>query len=266
MRWLVLAPLVLLACKKDSADGMPPAQQWQATPPSGSVAPPNGSQMPPGHPGTGQMPPGHPGTGTADGAGGVPLGHPPMGGGGGGAGTGDMAGSMPGKTAPKTLEQLPDGKLALGPFAIDVPKDWTAKPTTSSMRAADFVLSAKPGEEEELVIYYFGEQGAGSIDDNLDRWLGQFQQADGKPSKQVAKIEKTKIAGQDATTVSVTGRYVASMMPGGGDTVDKQDQGLLAAIVASPSGPYYFKLVGAKKTIDANTAKWKAMLGSMKLR
>ena len=263
MRWLVLAPLVLLACKKDSADGMPPAQQWQASPPSGSVAPPGGSQtMPPGHPGAGQLPPGHPGTG-GDGAGGMPPGHPPMAGGGGG----DMGGgTVPGKTAPKTLEQLPDGKLALGPFAIDLPKDWTAKPTTSSMRAADFILSTKPGEEAELIIYYFGENGAGSVDDNLDRWLGQFQQADGKPSKQVAKIEKTKIAGQDATTVSVTGRYVASMMPGGGDTVDKQDQGLLAAIVASPSGPYYFKLVGAKKTIDANTAKWKAMLGSMKLR
>lgn len=254
MRWLVLAPLVLLACKKDSADGMPPAQQWQATPPA--AAPPAGSQsMPPGHPGTGDMPPGHPGTS------GMPPGHPPTGGGGG-----DTAGPMPGKTAPKTLEQLPDGKLALGPFALDVPKDWTAKPTTSSMRAADFVLSAKPGEEAELVIYYFGENGAGSIDDNLDRWLGQFQQPDGKPSKQVAKIEKTKIAGQDATTVTVTGRYVASMMPGGGDTVDKQDQALLAAIVASPSGPYYFKLVGAKKTLDANTAKWKAMLGSMKVR
>jgi hypothetical protein len=264
MRWLVFAPLLLLACKKDSADGMPPAQQWQASPPSGSVAPPTGSQtMPPGHPGTDQMPPGHPGTGG--GAGGMPPGHPPMAGGGGGGG-GDIGGTVPGKTAPKTLEQLPDGKLALGPFAIDPPKDWTVKPTTSSMRAADFILSTKPGEEAELIIYYFGENGAGSVDDNLDRWLGQFQQADGKPSKQVAKIEKTKIAGQDATTVSVTGRYVASMMPGGGDTVDKQDQALLAAIVASPSGPYYFKLVGAKKTIDANTAKWKAMLGSMKVR
>jgi hypothetical protein len=252
MRWLVLAPLVFLACKKDSADGMPPAQQWQASPPSGSVAPPGGNQMPPGHPDTGQMPPGHPGPG------GMPHGHP-------GGPSGDTAGPMPGKTAPKTLEQLPDGKLALGPFAVDVPKDWTAKPTTSSMRAADFVLSTKPGEEAELIIYYFGETGAGSVDDNLNRWLGQFQQADGKPSKDVAKIDKTKIAGQDATTVSVTGRYVASMMPGGGEAVDKQDQAMLAAIVASPSGPYYFKLVGAKKTIDGNTAKWKAMLGSMKL-
>ena len=249
MRWLVLAPLVLLACKKDSADGMPPAQQWQASPPAGSAAPP--TQMPPGHPGA-EMPPGHPGTG-------MPPGHPPPGG-------GDMAGPMPGKTAPKTLEQLPDGKLALGPFALAAPKDWTVKPTTSSMRVADFVLSTKANEEAELIIYYFGETGAGSIDDNLNRWLGQFQQPDGKASKDAAKIEKTKIAGQEATTVSVTGRYVASMMPGGGDTVDKPDQAMLAAIVASPSGPYYFKLVGAKKTIDANMAKWKAMLGSMKLR
>src|SRR5262249_37537889 len=175
----VVRPPALLAGKKASADGMPPAQEWQA---SGWGTPPAATQpMPPGHPGTSGMPPGHPGTS------GMPPGHPDTGGG----GMPPNAGAMPGKTAPKTLEQLPDGKLALGPFALDAPKDWTAKPTTSSMRAADFVLSTKAGEEAELIIYYFGENGAGSVDDNLDRWLGQFQQADGKPSRQVAKIDKT---------------------------------------------------------------------------
>jgi hypothetical protein len=40
-------------------------------------------------------------------------------------------------------------------------------------------------------------------------------------------------------------------MPGGGDPIDKADQALIGAIVASPKGPYYFKLVGPKKTVDA---------------
>src|SRR5262249_12260533 len=121
MRWLVLAPLLLLACQKDSAGGAPPAKQCQAP---GPAPPPAATQpMPPGHPGTSGMPPGHPGTS------GMPPGHPDTAGG----GMPPNAGAMPGKTAPKTLEQLPDGKLALGPFALDAPKDWTAKPTTSSM-------------------------------------------------------------------------------------------------------------------------------------
>jgi hypothetical protein len=171
-------------------------------------------------------------------------------------------GSMPGKTDARSLEKLPDGRFALGPFSIAVPDKWTEKPVTSSMRAADLIL---PGNDAELIVYYFGEGGAGSIDDNLDRWLGQFQQPDGKKSRDVAKIEKTKFADQDATYVAVSGRFVAAAMPGG-EAVDKTDQAMLAAIVSSPSGPYYFKLVGNKATVDAQAKAFRAMLGSMKLR
>jgi hypothetical protein len=171
--------------------------------------------------------------------------------------------SVPEPTAPKALEPLADGRLGLGPFSLVAPKDWTAKPVTSNMRAADFTL---PGGDAELVVYYFGDHGAGSVDDNLDRWLGQFAQADGKKSRDVAKIEKTKFAGQDATYVSVGGHFQAQAMPGATQAVDTPNAALLAAIIDSPSGPYYFKLVGAKPTVDAQTAAFRAMLESLKLR
>ena len=176
------------------------------------------------------------------------------------------SGALPEQTPPRTLEKLPDGKLSLGPFALAAPADWTLKPITSSMRAADFVLPAKPGAEAELIVYYFGETGAGSIDDNINRWLDQFEQPGGKSSRDAAKIEKAKFAGQDATYVSVTGRFIAQAMPGATEAVDKPDQALLAAIVASPQGPYYFKLVGAKSTVDASAKAFRGMLESLKVR
>ena len=166
----------------------------------------------------------------------------------------------------KVPDKLPDGRLVVGPFSLVAPATWTASPPTSGMRAAEFTLPAKPGAEAALVVFYFGAKGAGSVDDNLDRWLGQFQQPDGKRSRDVARIEKTTFAGQDATFVSVTGRFVAQAMPGAGAAVDKPDQALLAAIVASPSGPYYFKLVGAKSTVNANAAAFRSMLESLKVR
>jgi len=166
----------------------------------------------------------------------------------------------------KVPDKLPDGRLVVGPFSLVAPATWTASPPTSGMRAAEFVLPAKAGAEASLVVFYFGPKGAGSVDDNLDRWLGQFQQADGKDSRSVAKIEKTQFAGQDATYVSVTGRFVSGAMPTSGGPVDKPDQEMLAAIVASPSGPYYFKLVGAKSTVDANAKAFRAMLESLKVR
>jgi len=166
----------------------------------------------------------------------------------------------------KLPDKLPDGRLVVGPFSLVAPANWTASPPTSGMRAAEFVLPAKAGAEAALVVFYFGPKGAGSVDDNLDRWLGQFEQPDGKKSRDVAKIEKTQFAGQDATYVSVTGKFVSGAMSGPGGSVEKPDQQMLAAIVASPSGPYYFKLVGAKVTVSANAAAFRSMLESLKLQ
>jgi hypothetical protein len=236
MRYAIAALLFVVACKKESpTSGLPPAQDWKGAPSGAPVEPsanPHAANP-------------HSAVDTSQ-----PDPH---------------AGIAPSATPPTTLAKLPDGTLALGPFSVAAPSDWTVKPITSSMRAADFDLPAAAGQEAELIVYYFGEGGAGSTQDNLDRWLGQFTQPDGKPSKDVAKVEKTKLAGQEATIVAVSGHFASMAMPGG-SAVDKQDQAMLAAIVASPSGPYYFKLVGAKKTVDTNAAKFRAMLTSLKLR
>ena len=157
-------------------------------------------------------------------------------------------------------------RSVLGPFTFVAPKEWAEKPITSSMRAAQYTWSEKSGEQAELVVYYFGEGGAGGVEANLERWLGQITQANGKPSKDIAKIEKTKFAGQEATVVSVGGRLTTQQMPGGPAPVDMADAMLLAAIVNSPTGPYYFKATGSKKTVDANNIRFRAMLASMKLK
>jgi hypothetical protein len=170
-------------------------------------------------------------------------------------------------TAPKALEKLPDGQLAMGPFSLAAPADWTMKPITSNMRAADFQLPAAKGAgDAELIVFYFGPNGAGSIDDNINRWLDQLAQPGGKSSRDVAKIEKTQFGGQDATFISVTGQFHAQAMSPGAAPTEIADAELLGAIVASPQGPYYFKLVGPKPTVEAGAAAFHAMLGSLKLR
>jgi len=181
----------------------------------------------------------------------------------GGAVVSTSGGLMPTQTAPRILDKLSDGRVALGPFSLKVPADWTEKPSVSNMRAAQFELPGAPGEVEVLV-YYFGQNGAGSVQDNVDRWLSQFTQADGKPSSEVAKVEQATLAGQEATLVSVSGRYVARAMPGG-QSVDKPDQSLVAAIVPSPRGPYYFRLIGAQGAVAAQAEKFRGMLASLRL-
>lgn len=249
----MIAVLFTLSCKKEPPKGdLPPATG--TTPPATEPAAKATPSDPPAAPSTPPAPsdpaaPANPGAAPAN----------PH------AGMGSDA-TVPGKTAPRTLEKLPDGSLALGPFAIKAPADWTAKPSTSSMRAAIFDLPPKDGGTAELVVTYFGPNGAGSVQDNLDRWIDQFQQPDGKPSRDVATVQRLKFGGQDAAFVEVSGRYVAMAMPGATAAADKPDQAMRAAIVQSPSGPYYFKLVGAKTTVEANAAAFRKMLDSIKVR
>lgn len=169
------------------------------------------------------------------------------------------------KAEPRPLPKLADGRVGLGPFSALVPRGWAEKPSASSMRTAEFQVPASDGGDAEVIVYYFGENGAGSVQDNIDRWLSQFKQPDGKPSSEVAKIETAQFAGHEANLVSVSGRYVAPATPGGAPS-DKPDQALVAAIVQSPRGPYYFRLIGAQAAVAANTARFRELLSSLALR
>jgi hypothetical protein len=165
---------------------------------------------------------------------------------------------------PHTLTKLAQGRVGLGPFSLKLPADWQEKPSVSNMRAAEFQLPASGGQAE-VVVYYFGESGAGSVQANIDRWVSQFTQPDGKPSSEVTKIEQASFAGQQASLVSVSGRYAARAMPGG-QAVDKDNQSLFAAIVPSPKGPYYFRLIGDRAAVEAQTPKFRELLGSLQLQ
>jgi hypothetical protein len=250
MKRSIAMVLVLAAsgCSKAKDDNqLPPVS------PTAPVSPPTAAA--PVDPPAGLDP--HAGTGAMGGAPGGSTASPH----GGGAPMGGGA-SAGGATLPRTA----DGRAVLGPFVVEPPASWQERKTSSSMRAAEWLLpGAKGAEDAELVVYYFGAGGAGGVEANLERWLGQFQQADGAPSRSKATIKETKVAGQKATTVEVSGRYVAAVKPGASETLDKPDWTMLAAIVESPAGAYYFKLVGPKATVVSHTAAFHAMLKKMEL-
>ena len=63
-------------------------------------------------------------------------------------------------------------------------------------------------ETGECGVFYFGPGQGGGVQANVDRWIGQFQQPNGKPSKDVAHMGKKTIHGFNVTTVDVTGTYM----------------------------------------------------------
>jgi hypothetical protein len=142
-------------------------------------------------------------------------------------------------------------------LTFTAPAGWTSKPSTSTMRVAEFVLPKVAGDAEDasLVVYFFGGQG-GSAQANIDRWISQMEQPSGKPSKDVAVASSMTVNGLKISLVDVSGTYTAEMSPGSADHVNKTGFRLKAAMIETPGGPYYIKLTGPAKTV----AKWDASL------
>jgi hypothetical protein len=141
---------------------------------------------------------------------------------------------------------------------------WTMPPTWKAeaqrpMRLATYTVAPSG----ECGVYFFGSGQGGSVDANLDRWIGQFLQADGKSSKAAAKIAKRTVHGWPTTTVDVSGAYTGMGGPTAPSGPSVPGYRMLGAIVEGPQGSIFFKFTGPAKTIDANQAAFDKMLGSL---
>ncbi len=141
------------------------------------------------------------------------------------------------------------------------PVGWKSLGRTS-MRAATYVLPAAAGDAEaaECVVYFFGAGQGGTIEANLQRWKGQFTQADGKPA--AGKVEKRTVHGLAVTTIESAGNYEAMSGPGMQAGGMKRNYRLLGAIVEGPGGNIFVKFTGPEKTVAAHLKKYEELLGS----
>src|ERR1044072_5101410 len=83
-----------------------------------------------------------------------------------------------------------------------VPPGWIEEERTSSMRIAQYRLTRAEGDTENssVVLYYFGQGQGGSTTANIERWVGQMKQTDGRASKELAKEERFDVNGLKVTT------------------------------------------------------------------
>lgn len=133
-----------------------------------------------------------------------------------------------------------------------VPAGWVDEERTSSMRVAQYRLPKAAGDAEDasLVLYYFGQSQGGTTAANIERWVGQMKQADGSSSKDKTKEEQLEVNGLKVATVDLSGIYIAETAPGSGTFHNKSGYRLRAAVVETPKGSYFVKLVGPEKTVS----------------
>ena len=133
------------------------------------------------------------------------------------------------------------------------------------MRAATYRIAAAPGDKEdgECAAYYFGPGQGGGVEDNVKRWVGQFQQPDGRSSGELVQRRKQTINGLQVTTIDLSGAYTGAGGPMVAAKTSQPGYRLLGAIVEGPEGPIFFKFTGLAKTVAAEQAAFQSMLQSL---
>lgn len=149
------------------------------------------------------------------------------------------------------------GSQGSGSVKWTPPSRWEAKPP-SGMRAATYIIPPASGDSEGGECAVFENLG-GSVQANVDRWIGQFEKTDGAPNQ-----KSETISGLSVTTVDVSGTFKGGGPMMGNTSGPKSGYRLLGAIVEGPEGNVFFKLTGPAKTIAAAQDEFQAMLKSLK--
>lgn len=160
----------------------------------------------------------------------------------------------------------PAATVPLGPMesfdglSYQAPTAWAADTPSSSMRVAQYRINPGPGDTEpgECALFHFPGQG-GSVEANLQRWYGQFQQPDGASTEQRAHVESFQTNGLPVTFVEVTGTYTASMGPMSGGA-PKPGYAMVAGVVDTDAGPWFLKCVGPEATMEEVSPGMQALL------
>lgn len=155
---------------------------------------------------------------------------------------------------------------SVGGITWTVPKSW--RPGQAGvMRAATYIIDPVSGDKDsaECGVYFFDGGQGGTVQGNLDRWIGQMEQPDGSPSTDKAKIEKFQVNELQVTTVELTGTYKSAAGPMMQVKEQKPGYRMKGAIIEGPRGSVFFKITGPDKTVMSAAMSFMAMLKSCRI-
>ncbi len=154
------------------------------------------------------------------------------------------------------------GRRGQLPIEWNAPERWKEVEPASSMRAAQYQLPGVEGANPAtMAVYHFGRQGGGSVEANINRWVGQFEPSDGRSPKEAADISERRINGLTIHVVDVEGRFNPGRGMGSGKP--KDNQRLLGVVAETPGGMVFFKLVGPAPTVGSHQSAFETFLSSI---
>ncbi|MEZ6089406.1 MAG: hypothetical protein R3C05_15525 [Pirellulaceae bacterium] len=151
-----------------------------------------------------------------------------------------------------------------GAIKLETPKTWKSVQPRSRIVEKEYALS-KEGVEADGRLTMMA--ASGSIEANIDRWIGQFVAADGGSVKKNAKVEKMNVGDNEIHFVELEGTFKESMGGGPfapGKVVMRDDYQMLGAIIVNDGRQFFIKLTGPKEIVSENKEAFKSMLKGVK--
>ncbi len=162
---------------------------------------------------------------------------------------------------PLALLAADPATFIVGAFTFKRPAAWAwvALPPGSmrkaQLRIPDPANPAGPGAE--VAFFHFGAGQGGGVDQNISRWVGQFDH----PETANPVLEKAEVKGTKITRIRVDHGTFNNTMSGGPAT-SLPDYGLYGAILESPQGDVFIKMTGPAALVKAAAADFEGLIQS----
>lgn len=142
---------------------------------------------------------------------------------------------------------------------------WREVPVTSRMRQFQFRVPRVENDPEdaEMIVFYFGPDQGGTVEDNIRRWVRQFKAPEEMGGQVKPEVIQKTVHGLDVTVVWIQGIYFGGM--GMEIEAPKPDYAFLCVIAQGPQGPVFFKLIGPRKTVEQARPPFDRLVDSLRL-
>lgn len=161
--------------------------------------------------------------------------------------------------------------LADGKIALVAPAEWVKLQPKNKIVQYEFSAPKVEEKDKDKAARITFTASGGTIEQNIDRWYGQFEQADKSSTKDKAKIEKFEVDGQTVHLIDIPGTFKDTMgagpfAPSAPPTLRENYRMLGAIIETKGMGNHYVKITGPVETVDKLAEGFKKMLKELKVK
>jgi hypothetical protein len=147
-------------------------------------------------------------------------------------------------------------KVTARDITLEVPESWKEEKPQSRLRLTQFALPKAEGDTENTELAVFVFPGGGTIEQNLPRWVSEF-------NRSTLKVKTTK-------GNSSQGPYVVGDLSGThvGSSFSRRpkplENGRVIGVILMPEGkPYYYlKITGPEKSVEAAAQALRKAIGA----